>query len=88
MAFGIRVQVPIPFPLEKEGKIRGDDRARREAGSEFLFLLSRFSLDSRGGRRWGLRRRRSHLCGTMCGESSNTRGQILEGRLQGGYGWW
>jgi len=50
VAFGVCVRVPIRFSLKKEGKIQGGDRTRREAGGEFLFLLSRFSLDSMGGR--------------------------------------
>jgi len=50
VAFRVRVQVAIPFPLKKEGKIWDSDSLRQEVGSEFLFLLSRFSLDSRGGR--------------------------------------
>jgi len=65
VAFGVCVRVAIPFSLKEEGKIRGGDRTRREAGGEFLFLLSRFSLDRRGGRRWRLRQRGSHLCGAV-----------------------
>ena len=65
MPFGVCLRVAIPFSLKKEGKIRGGNRTRGEAGGEFLSLLSRFSLDSRGGRGWRLRQRRCHLCGAV-----------------------
>jgi len=65
VAFGVCVQVAILFSLKKERKIRGGNRTRREAGGKFLFLLGRFSLDSRGGRGWRLRERGYHLCGAV-----------------------
>jgi len=52
VAFSLCVRVAIPLSLKEEGEVRGGDRTRREAGGEFLFLLSRFSLGSRGGRGW------------------------------------
>jgi len=65
VAFGVCVRVAIPLSLKEEREVRGGDRTRREAGGEFLFLLSRFSLDSRGGRGWRLRQRGCHLCGAV-----------------------
>jgi len=65
VAFSVCVRVAIPFSLKKEGEIRCGDGTRREAGGEFLFLLSWFSLDSRGGRRWRLRQRGHHLRGAV-----------------------
>jgi len=47
---------PYHFPSKQERKVRGGDIVGGEAGSKFLFLLSRLSLDSQGGRRQGLRR--------------------------------
>jgi len=55
VAFAVCVAVAIPFSLQMEGNIRGGNRMQREVGGEFLFQLSRFNLDSRGGRRWRLR---------------------------------
>ena len=65
MAFGVSVRVAIPFSLKEEGKIRGGDRTRREAGGQILFLLSGIGLDSRGGRGWRLRQRGCHLRGAV-----------------------
>jgi len=88
VAFGVCVRVAILFSLKKERKVRGGNRTRCEAGGQFLFLLSRFSLDSRGGRGWCLKELGCHLCGAVRRESSNVRGQVLEGSLQVGCGWW
>jgi len=63
--FGVCVRVAIPFSLNKEGKIRGGDHTRSEAGGKFLFLLSRFSKDTRGGRGLCLRQLGCHLRGAV-----------------------
>jgi len=52
VAFSVCVRVAIALSLKEEGKVWGGDHMRREMGGEFLFLLSRFSLGSRGGRGW------------------------------------
>ena len=65
MAFGVCVLVAILFSLKKEGKIRGGDCTRPEAGGKCVFLLSWFSLDTRGGRGWRLRQWGCHVGGTV-----------------------
>jgi len=72
VAFGVCVRVAIQFFLKDEGKVQRGDGARQEAGGEFFLLLSRFGLDSSGGRggAWGSG---GTTCVARCEERAATR---------------